>query len=105
MKNSREDILRAIKQLLNNIAPDSKIILFGSRARNDSKTDSDWDILILLNKSRVESSDYDTISYPLYELGWTLGERFSTKIYTISEWHKRKFTPFYKNVEKEGILL
>ena len=105
MKKSREEILSAIRQLLKNIAPDAKVILFGSRARKDSKSNSDWDILIILNKPKVEHSDFDTISYPLYELGWTLGERFSSKIYTISDWQKRKFTPFYKNVEKEGILL
>ena len=105
MKKSREQILRAIRQLLKNVSPNAKVILFGSRARNDAKTNSDWDILILLNKQKIESSDFDTISYPLYELGWSLGENFSSKIYTTSDWQKRKFTPFYKNVESEGILL
>jgi len=105
MQKTREEIIRAIRLLLNNISPNAKVILFGSRARNESNTDSDWDFLILLNKSRIEPSDFDTISYPLYELGWKLGEHFSSKIYTTSEWQKRKFTPFYKNIEKEGILL
>jgi len=105
MKKSREEILKAIRKLLKNISPGAKIILFGSRARNDANTNSDWDILILLNKQKVEPSDFDTISYPLYELGWSLGENFSSKIYTTLDWQKREFTPFYKNVESEGILL
>ena len=32
----------------------AKVILFGSQARGDAKEDSDWDILILLNKDKVE---------------------------------------------------
>ena len=105
MKKSKEEILTAIKQLLKNSSPGARVILFGSRARNNAKTDSDWDIIIILNKPKIEPSDFDTISYPLYELGWSLGEKFSSKIYTVSEWQKRQFTPFYKNVENEGILL
>ena len=105
MKKSREQILRAIRQLLKNISPNAKVILFGSRARNDANINSDWDILIILNKNKIESTDFDAISYPLYELGWSLGENFSSKIYTTSDWQKRQFTPFYKNVESEGILL
>lgn len=105
MKKSREEILKAIKQTLKTITPDARAILFGSQARGDSNPDSDWDILIILDKSKIEPSDFDTISYPLYELGWNEGEHFSAKLYTKSEWQKRSFTPFFQNVEKEGILL
>ena len=105
MKKSKNEILTAIKQLLKGSSPGTRVILFGSRARNDAKTDSDWDIKILLDKPKIEPTDFDTISYPLYELGWSLGENFSSKIYTVSEWQKRQFTPFYKNVENEGVLL
>jgi len=30
---------------------------------------------------------------------------FSVKLYTEKEWASRSFTPFYKNVEMEGIAL
>jgi predicted nucleotidyltransferase len=105
MKKSREEILKAIKLTLMAIIPDARVILFGSRSRGDASLDSDWDILIILDKSKIESADFDNISFPLYELGWQLDEHFSTKLYTKSEWLKRSFTPFYKNVEKEGILI
>jgi len=105
MKKSRGEILIAIKQTLKTINPDARVILFGSQARGDASPDSDWDILVILNKPKIEPSDFDTISYPLYELGWTEGEHFSAKLYTRSEWQKRSFTSFYKNVEREGILL
>lgn len=105
MKKNREEILQSIKELLHSIVPDGKVILFGSRARGNAREDSDWDLLILLDKNKIEPSDFDCISYPLYELGWQVGEQFSPKLYTVKEWMKRSFTMFYKNVEKEGIVL
>lgn len=97
--------MQSIKVILHSVAPDGKVILFGSRARGDAREDSDWDLLILLDKPQIEPSDFDKISYPLYELGWQEGEQFSPKLYTVKDWLKRSFTPFYKNIEKEGIVL
>jgi predicted nucleotidyltransferase len=105
MKSTREELMFLIKNTLLSVAPEGKVILFGSRARDDAREDSDWDLLILLNKPKIEASDFDNISYPLYELGWKEGEQFSPKIYTVNDWLKRSFTLFYKNIEKEGILL
>ena len=104
MKKSREELLSAIKQTLSTVTSDARVILFGSQARGTALPDSDWDILVILDKPKIEPSDFD-ISYALYELGWKEGEHFSTKLYTKEEWTKRSFTPFYKNIEKEGILL
>jgi uncharacterized protein len=101
----KEDILQKVKQTLKTTAPDARILLYGSRARGDAQRDSDWDILVILNKQKIESSDYDLISYPIYELGWQEDVMFSVKLFTQAEWTKRSFTPFYKNVEKEGIVL
>ncbi len=101
----RKDILQKVKQILKTAAPDARILLYGSRARGDAQYDSDWDILVILNKQKIESSDYDLISYPIYELGWQEDVMFSVKLFTQTEWMERSFTPFYKNVEKEGIVL
>ena len=105
MQRKERKILDAIRAKLKTVAPDARAILFGSRARGNSTQDSDWDILILLNKNKIETSDYDNVAYPLFELGWQMDEQFSIKLYTFNEWHKRSFTPFYKNVEQEGIIL
>jgi predicted nucleotidyltransferase len=105
MKKSRDEIFAEIKRMLTAISPDARIILFGSQARGDAKPESDWDLLVILNKARIEISDFDAISYPIFEFGLKEGKHFSTKLYTREGWERRNFTPFYKNVEKEGVVL
>lgn len=105
MQSNNKKILGQIKKKLHALAPDARAILFGSRARGDARSASDWDILILLNKEKIELSDHNTIVYPLIELGWNLDMNFSIKLYTKKEWASRYFTLFYKNVEKEGVAL
>lgn len=100
-----EEILRQIRVLLHSIAPEAQVILYGSRARGNAREDSDWDILILIDGERIEQEDFDKIAYPLIEFGWTIGEMISPKLYTFNDWKRRYFTPFYKNVEHDGINL
>jgi predicted nucleotidyltransferase len=62
----KEEILRLIKETIaKTMLSGAKVILFGPQARGDAREDSDWDILILLNKL----DDHDYISYPFFELG------------------------------------
>ena len=83
----------------------SKAILYGSRARGDARNDSDWDILILLDKDRLEQADYDNVSYPFVLLGCDLGTEINPILYTKKEWESYYFTPFYENVNRDGIVL
>jgi predicted nucleotidyltransferase len=96
-------IMEQIAQLKRRILPNDRLILFGSRARGDAREDSDWDLLVLLNKQAETGDDYDNYGYPFTELGWTLGAYFSPKIYTTKEWQQRHVTPFYQNIEREGV--
>lgn len=106
MKKNKEIVLNAIRSTLRQIAPvGTKVVLFGSRARGDARDDSDWDILIILDKTKLEADDYDNISYPLRELGWRLKECINPVMYTLKVWMKYSFSPFYHNVTNEGIIL
>ena len=44
---NRSSSLNLIKKLVNELLPDSRIILFGSRAKMDYSTDSDYDLMIV----------------------------------------------------------
>ena len=106
MKKNKEIVLNAIRSTLRQIAPvGTKVVLFGSRARGDARDDSDWDILIILDKTKLEADDYDNISYPLRELGWRLKECINPVMYTLKDWMKYSFSPFYHNATNEGIIL
>jgi predicted nucleotidyltransferase len=98
-------LLNKIKSIVQEQTDEATVILYGSRARGDNRADSDWDIMILLNQDKIEPEEYDRISYPIYDLGLELDEQISVNLYTSKDWQKRNFTVFYKNIEKEGIIL
>jgi len=81
------------------------IYLFGSRSRDDWRPDSDYDILVILERKDREVIDklYDTVVDILLETGRLV----SLKIYTLSEFNRLRSlqTPFISNVLKEGIKL
>ncbi|MCC8153034.1 MAG: nucleotidyltransferase domain-containing protein [Tannerellaceae bacterium] len=99
----RAVILEKLRRLKHAYLPDHKLILFGSQARGDANEDSDWDLLIILNKPEREPRDMEYYMTPFTELGWELNEYFSTKIYSHNEWERSKPSLFYKNVQKDGV--
>lgn len=101
-----QNIREGIDKILANILPlKSSAILFGSRARGDARNDSDWDVLILLDKDHITQSDIDEVSYPIRELGWKLDAMVNPIMYTMKDWNSKSFTPFYKNVMREGVAI
>lgn len=106
MTNKNTVVLNRIKTVARKAAPKgSQVLLFGSRARGEAKKESDWDILIVLPKSRLEQRDYDDVSFPFAELGWKVSERINPIMYTQDEWKANSITPFYDNVIRDGISL
>ena len=95
-------IFKNICTLKRQLLPNDRMILFGSQARGDSRPDSDWDLLLLLNKPKKEESDEDK-AYEFVLMGWDYGTYLSIKLYTENEWEKRKYSPFYENVVNEGV--
>ena len=83
-----------------------KIILYGSYARGDNRDNSDIDLLILIEKDKITLSDEKRIKYPLFDIEFDTGQIISPLLFTKNEWeNKHKITPFYENVNKEGIEL
>lgn len=106
MKEPIKNMLVKIKEVVQAIVPEgSHVLLYGSRARGNFHEDSDWDILVILNKPKIEQNDYDEVVYPLTALGWKIGEMIIPVVYTHEEWQQSSFTPFYKNVEQDSIVI
>ncbi len=82
--------------------PRARIILFGSRARGDFKTNSDWDFLILTS-IQVNEHLKKQIRTSLIDTELDAEEVISTLIYSQKQWTDYKVTPLYKNITKEGV--
>lgn len=99
-------MLDLIKSKAREVMPSGiQAYLYGSRARGEAKADSDWDILILVNGSQAGIGLYDTLAYPLTELGWEHGEVIVPVIYSRDEWDHPSSLLFRRNVEQDAIAL
>lgn len=105
-KSYKDPVIERFLSMLSPLMDDIKdISLFGSRCRDDWRPDSDYDILIVLDKKDREIINrlYDAVMDILLESGRLV----SLKIFTLSDFNRLKAipTPFMKNVIEEGIRL
>ena len=100
------NILSQIQTLGRKVLPEgSTVLLYGSRARGDYREDSDYDLVVLVDKEKQQLQDFTDYAYPFMEMGRDLGAEINPMLYTRKEWQERHFTPFYKNVERDKIVL
>lgn len=80
-----------------------QVVLFGSKARGDSKKDSDIDLLAVVKNKKAEGKVYEVVAKTLSLFGVYL----SVKTFPQKEFEKfTQFkTPFMENVNREGIVL
>ncbi|MCK4920041.1 MAG: nucleotidyltransferase domain-containing protein [Bacteroidales bacterium] len=103
---SRTDILVSIRQTIKSVEPSATIILYGSTARGDFRSESDIDLLILLDKKVLSREDKKRIKYPLYDIEIETGKIISPLVLSRQDWKLRhRITPFYETVSKEGVQL
>jgi predicted nucleotidyltransferase len=99
-------LLRRVKQAVHAVEPDAEIILYGSRAREDARSESDWDFLILVDGA-VHDVRTDAIRHQLCEIEWDCGEVLSSVVRSRQEWDDARYKamPFHQIVEREGKIL
>ena len=102
---NRNDVIESFRKVAKASLPaNSSLLLYGSQARGDAHENSDWDLLILLDKPELEAKDYAVV-YPFRELGWEIGEEVNPSLYTKQQWDSWTYLPYYKNVERDKIVL
>lgn len=76
------------------MAPTAKTILYGLQARNEARSDSDIDLLILLDGEKMTLKDEESITLPLYELELKTGVSISPIVTLKKLWENRPFPLF-----------
>jgi len=98
-----KQILEDIRNLKRQLLPNDRLVIFGSQARGDASSNSDWDMLVIVNSDSTSLDDEIKYSYPLTKLGWKYNVDLNVLLYSKNDWEKRYFMPFYKNVLQDGI--
>lgn len=105
-KVRQEPLLQLCKNAIDGIAPGVTIILYGSRARNEAKSESDYDFLVLVAGEISEELE-NKIGDAIYELELEWGVVISSILFSLKEWESPLYNemPLVKNIKREGIVL
>lgn len=82
-----------------------RIVLYGSAARGTNTESSDIDIAIIMN-GRLDEKMEEILSNFIVDMNLKYDKVFSVidiELETFQKWEK--VSPFYQNVNKEGIIL
>ncbi len=101
------DLIEALRIKAAEILPKgSRVALYGSRARGDARPDSDWDLHILIpGDEKIAWDLWDVYACPFSDVGLKYGQIVNPRLYSVLGWLKRRFLPFYKNVENDAVIL
>ncbi len=103
---NQNELIQRISSSIHNIDETAEVYLFGSRARGESHSSSDWDLLILVDDEKVTNGVEDKFRNQLFEIELEIGQIISLLIYPKTDWNtKLSITPLYKNISKEGVRI
>lgn len=101
-----KNILQNIKNKIEAIDSEAKIILYGSRARGEAGPESDWDILILINKRKQTRAIEDKYRDQIFDIELEFDQTISSIIINKDDWEtKYSITPLYENIKNEGLKI
>jgi len=103
---NRTALLKLVKDVVQEIEPAAEIILYGSRSRNEETSESDWDLLILVDGD-VDDGRAEKVRHRLYEIEWEHDAVLCSVICSREDWDSPRYQtmPFHKNIDREGVVL
>jgi len=105
MENN-DKIIELIKKTAHKVLPDAEVLLFGSRARNEDSSDSDYDILLITN-SNLSPKEKLPLRTEIRKSLLLIGIRSDILIQSKLEIDKKKLLPGHivRKILREAILL
>ena len=99
-------LLAQCREAVRAMVPSATVILYGSRARGDARTDSDYDLLVVVD-GEVDWRFEDQIRQHLYPLELATGTVLTMHAYSRTAWDSPLYRamPFTQHVERDGIVL
>ncbi len=103
--STEQDILKEIKKAVFSIDAEAEVILFGSRARGDYHEESDWDVLVLVEKEQSDWRFKQELLSAVYETELKYGQIITLVIRNKKFWQELEVTPLFKEIERDGFKL
>lgn len=103
---TKNQIIETIKSTAHEYLPDAEVLLFGSRARKDDRSDSDYDIL-LVTKNNLIPKEKLLLRTKIRKALLSLGIRSDILIQSKNEVDQKKNLPGHivRRILREAILL
>lgn len=96
MVQTKHQILLSIKSEVQQVLPNTDIILFGSRANGLFTEESDWDILVLTDEP-VTPKIKKTVHDKIFPLSVSIAAFINILIVSKNDWHQN---PSYYSIKK-----
>lgn len=106
LTEDEKQMLREVKEAVLQFEPNAEVILYGSAARGEHGPDSDYDVLVLVDRA-LSTREENPIRSAIYHVGLEHGGLISVMFYADGEWDSTlvSASPYRRNVEQEGVAL
>ena len=99
-------LIKKVRDEVHSLLPGAEIILYGSQARSEAGSESDWDFLVLSDQ-RPDQQIVIKLLDRFYDLELESDTVLSTIVRSREEWNSELYSilPFKETVERDGVIL
>ncbi len=106
LTEDEKQLLREVKEAVLRYEPDAEVIIYGSAARGDREPESDYDVLVLVNRP-LSVNEENEIDAAVYDVELARGVVISLILCPREDWESSLLStsPYRRNVEVQGALV